>query len=282
MLNAFSVDVEEHFQVQNFRRGIPSGEWDQHESRVGASTRRVMDIMEGRNVRGTFFILGWVASRNPELVREIAARGHEIASHGWSHTQLTRLDAGSFRDEAVRSKSLLEELSGQEVLGFRAPSFSIQPHTFWALDILLDVGYRYDSSIFPIRHPDYGVTGWPRQIHHLKTPKGREIAEFPLTVASFCGRSVPVSGGGYFRLLPFGITRWGIRQANRHGRPAVFYVHPWEVDPDQPRHRRRTTRTGAFRHYTGLRKTEARLKKLVDTFPFAPCRDVLQENGFLD
>ena len=203
MLNAFTVDVEEHFQVQNFQQGIPASEWDLHESRVVASTRCVMDVMEMRNVRGTFFILGWVASRNPDLVREIAARGHEVASHGWSHTPLTRLDADSFRDEALRSKTLLEELSGQEVLGFRAPSFSIQPDTFWALDILLDVGYRYDSSIFPIRHPDYGISGWPRHIHRLKTPRGREIAEFPLTVASFCGRKIPVSGGGYSFLFLF-------------------------------------------------------------------------------
>ncbi len=279
--NAFSVDVEEHFQVLNLQPGIDPSEWDSHESRIGASTRRLMDVMEDGGVRGTFFILGWVAERQGGLVRQIHARGHEVASHGWSHTQLTRLTRASFREEAERTKKLLEDLTGTAVLGFRAPSFSIRMETFWALDILLDLGYRYDSSIFPIRHPDYGVAGWKKEIHQIRTPSGRMIAEFPLTVASFLGKRIPVSGGGYFRLFPYGVTRWGIRQVNRRGRPAIFYVHPWELDPGQPNHRRRTTRSGAFRHYTGIRHTEGRLKKLVRSFDFAPCRDILEENGFL-
>ena len=281
IINAFSVDVEEHFQVLNFQRGIAREQWVDHESRVGGNTRAVMDLMDEAGVRGTFFVLGWVADRNPELVREIAARGHELASHGWSHTPLTKLDQRAFRDEAERTKKLLEDQSGSEVIGFRAPSFSILEGTFWGLDVLLELGYRYDSSIFPVRHPDYGVPDAPREIHARETPGGARIVELPMTVASLLGRRVPVSGGGYFRLLPYGVTRWGLRQANRRGRPAVFYLHPWEVDPGQPDLRRHTSRLGAFRHYTGLRRTAGRLRRLMRTFSFAPCGDVLRRAGWL-
>ena len=280
VLNAISVDVEDYYQVLNFQRGIERSEWDGFESRVERNTECALAIFEEAGVRGTFFILGCVAERHPDLVRRIAAGGHEVASHGWSHTPLTALSREACADELKRSKGLLEDLAGSPVLGFRAPSFSVTRETLWALDALLDAGYRYDSSVFPVRHPDYGIPGSREEIHRLESPSGREIVEFPMTVARWMGRAVPVSGGGYFRLLPYGVTRWGLRQVNARGRPAVFYLHPWELDPDQPDLRNRTSRFGAFRHYTGLRKTEARLRRLVGEFAFGTMDDALRARGF--
>ena len=279
--NAFSVDVEDYYQVLVFQRGVERSEWEGFEPRVEGNTRRVLDLLDEHGVKGTFFCLGCVAEGHPDLVRDIARRGHEIASHGWSHTPVTRLDRDSFLDEATRSKALLEELTGSEVVGFRAPSFSIVEKTRWGLDVLLDAGYRYDSSIFPVRHPDYGIPGSPAGIHEIAAPSGRRIVEFPMTVVRALGRTVPVSGGGYFRLLPYGVTRWGIERANREQRPAVFYMHPWEIDPDQPDLRDRTSRLGAFRHYTGLERTLPRLHRLLTRFSFAPLRDVLAASGHL-
>lgn len=279
--NAFSVDVEDYYQVLNFQKGIPRSEWAGFEPRVGRNTRRILDLLEEAGIQATFFCLGCVAEREPALIREIAARGHEVASHGWSHRPLTDLGPGAFAEEARKSRAVLEDLGGQAVLGFRAPSFSITRRTEWAIDALIDAGYRYDSSVFPIRHPDYGIPGAALGIHRLAGPSGREIVEFPMTVARFLGRPVPVAGGGYFRLLPFFVTRWGLRHSNRHGRPGVFYIHPWEVDPEQPDLRARTSRLGAFRHYTGLARTEARLRRLFAAFPFAPLRDVLAASGLL-
>ncbi|MAG58886.1 MAG: polysaccharide deacetylase family protein [Planctomycetes bacterium] len=280
MLNAVSVDVEDYYQVYNFR-GIDRTHWDGFESRVEASTIRVLDILDAAGVKGTFFCLGCVADQHPSIIRTIAERGHEVASHGWSHTPIWDLEVDAFREEVVRTRALLEDLSGTEVIGFRAPSFSVTERTRWALDVLVETGHRYDSSIFPVRHPDYGIPGSEEGIHRLDTPGGASLVEFPMTVARFLGRTIPVSGGGYFRLLPFSITRWGLRQANRKGRPAVFYLHPWEVDPDQPDLRDRTSRLGAFRHYTGLRRTEPRLRKLLKMFRFTSLRDVLERGGHL-
>lgn len=281
VLNAISVDVEDYYQVLNFQRGIDRAEWDGFESRVERNTECALEVFENAGVKGTFFILGCVAERHHDLVRRIASGGHEVASHGWSHTPITALSRDDCLDELKRSRAVLEDLSGATVLGFRAPSFSVTRDTLWALDALLDAGYAYDSSVFPVRHPDYGIPGSQEEIHRLSAPSGREIVEFPMTVAKLLGRPVPVSGGGYFRLLPYGVTRWGLRQVNRRERPAVFYLHPWELDPGQPDLRDRTSRFGAFRHYTGLRKTEARLRKLVAEFRFTTVRAVLEAQGFL-
>lgn len=281
VVNAISVDVEDYYQVLNFQQGIDRSEWDGFESRVERNTETALQAFEDAGVRGTFFTLGCVAERHPGLVRAIAEAGHEVASHGWSHTPITALTPEAAADELARSKALLEDLGGAEVLGYRAPSFSVTEATRWALDALLDAGYRYDSSVFPVRHPDYGIPGSEKDIHRLETPSGRVIVEFPMTIARFLGRPVPVAGGGYFRLLPYGVTRWGLRQVNRSGRPGVFYLHPWELDPDQPDLRNRTSRLGAFRHYTGLRKTEPRLRRLLKEFRFTTVRDVLTERGFL-
>ncbi len=279
--NAFSVDVEDYYQVLNFQAGIPRSEWGSLPSRVTANTIRILDLLDSHGVKGTFFCLGCVAERDPALIREIAARGHEVASHGYSHTPLTKLSPEALRTELRDSKRCLEDLSGQVVLGFRAPSFSIVSSTQHGLDLLLDEGYRYDSSVFPVRHPDYGIPGAQEAIHDLTTPSGRTITEFPMTVARVWGQKIPVSGGGYFRLLPFLVTKFGLDRVNREGRPAVFYLHPWEVDPDQPDLRKRTSRLKAFRHYTNLRHTAARLDRLLGLFRFAPLREVLRDAGRL-
>lgn len=281
VMNAISVDVEDYYQVLNFQRGIDRSEWDGFESRVERNTDTVLQAFADAGVKGTFFTLGCVAERHPGLVRRIVGAGHELASHGWSHAPITSLTEATAKDEMVRSKALLEDLGGVEILGFRAPSFSVTESTRWALDALLEAGYRYDSSIFPVRHPDYGMRDAKDEIHRLETPSGRTIVEFPMTVARFLGRPVPVAGGGYFRLLPYGITRWGLRQVNRRGRPGVFYLHPWELDPDQPDLRNRTSRLGAFRHYAGLKKTSPRLRRLLSQFRFTSLQNVLAERGFL-
>lgn len=279
--NAFSLDVEDYFMVLNFQRGLSRERWKEMPARVAIGTDRVLEALDRVGAKGTFFILGCVAREHPDLVRRIAAEGHEIASHGWSHAPLFELDRVKLFGELHRSKELLEDLSGQEVIGFRAPSFSVRPDTLWALDVLLEAGYRYDSSVFPVRHPDYGIPTAPLTPHRMETPSGATIAEFPMTVARFLGRNVPVSGGGYFRLLPYGITRWGLAQVEREGRPAVFYLHPWELDPDQPDLREHTSRLGALRHYTRLSQTESRLERLLGTFRFTTVRAVLEAEGVL-
>lgn len=280
--HALSVDVEEHFQVLNFQRGIPATRWSEHPSRVADNTRRILDALDRRETRATFFCLGWVAERHPDLVPEIAARGHEVGSHGWSHAPLTRLDEATLAEELLRSREILRAQSGQEVIGFRAPSFSVVPRTLWALDVLLDCGYRYDSSMFPTRHPDYGMPGVDLAPHRAETPSGRSICEFPMTVAPLpLGRKLPVSGGGYFRLFPLALTRWGLHRVERRQRPVVFYLHPWEVDPEQPDLRAHTSRLGAFRHYTGLRRTLPRLERLLQEFSFGTCEEVLTARGLL-
>jgi len=281
VVNAISVDVEDYYQVLNFQRRIDRSEWDRFQSRVERNTDTILQAFADAEVKGTFFMLGCVAERHPALVRRIVDGGHELASHGWSHAPLTSLTEPAALDEMVRSKALLEDLGGVEILGFRAPSFSVTKSTRWALDALLEAGYRYDSSVFPVRHPDYGVPDSEEGIHELAAPSGRTIVEFPMTVARFLGCAVPVAGGGYFRLLPYGVTRWGLRQVNRRGQPGVFYLHPWEVDPDQPDLRDRASRLGAFRHYAGLKKTEPRLRRLLAQFQFTSLHDVLVERGFL-
>jgi polysaccharide deacetylase family protein (PEP-CTERM system associated) len=279
--NALTVDVEDYYHVTVFRRGIARSEWDDFESRVERNTENLLALFAERGVRATFFCLGCVAERHPALVARIAAAGHEIASHGYGHDAVHELTPEAFAEEARRSKRLLEDLSGHEVAGYRAPSFSITRKTLWALDALVDAGYTYDSSIFPIGRPDYGIADAPRDAWMATTPRNRTIAELPLTVATCLGQAIPVSGGGYFRLLPFAVTRWGMRKANREGRSGVFYLHPWEVDPEQPDLRGRTSRLGAFRHYVGLKTTAAKLRRLLDVIPFGTARDLLRARGLV-
>jgi polysaccharide deacetylase family protein (PEP-CTERM system associated) len=274
MLHAFSVDVEDYYQVLNFARKLPRSEWAAMPSRVENNTRRILDLLDSHGVKGTFFVLGCVAQKHPELVREIATRGHELASHGMSHTAITQLSPEEFFEEAQHSRLLLENISGTAVRGFRAPSFSITRKTWWALETLLRAGYSWDSSIFPVRHPDYGVVDAPRDIHVACRLDGQELMEFPLASARVLGCNLPVSGGGYFRLLPYAVTRFGLNRVARE-RPFVFYLHPWEVDPEQPDLRRYASRTGALRHYTGLRHTLSRLDRLLREFQFTTVSAIL-------
>lgn len=272
VVNAMSVDVEDYFHVSVFDGILPRSTWDTLESRVCANTSRLLDILDEHNVRGTFFVLGWVAERFPDLVSRIAARGHEIASHGYAHRLVYDQTRASFREDVRRAKSLLEDASGRRVLGYRAPSYSITPRSLWALDVLLEEGYEYDSSIFPIRHDRYGIPISPRHPFLIHRSAGR-IIEVPGSTLRVAGINLPVGGGGYFRILPYRYTRWGLRRLNGSGASAIFYLHPWEIDPEQPR--LRAGRLGRFRHYRNLHCCEERLRALLTEFRFAPVSTLL-------
>ena len=276
LVNGLSVDVEDYFQVSAFERVVERDSWGTFESRVVANTNRLLDLFQEKGVRATFFVLGWVAEREPSIVRRIALEGHEIASHGHWHKLVYQQSPSEFRQEVRRSKELLESLALSPVLGFRAPSFSITKASLWALDVLAEEGFVYDASIFPIRHDRYGIPGAPRHAHLVDGQYGplcgdgsgaAALLEVPASTVRVAGLTLPVSGGGYFRLLPYGWTRWGIRRVNRlERRPVVFYVHPWEIDPGQPRlHGPRLSRV---RHYRNLEKTEVRLRRLLSEFRF--------------
>ncbi len=235
MLNAMSVDVEDYFQVSAFEKVVSRASWDTLESRVVGNTERLLELFDRSGIKATFFVLGWVAQRFPVLVRRIKATGHEVASHGYHHQLLYMLTPQQFREDVRSAKAVLEDCTGSVVIGFRAPSFSLIASTLWAIDILIEEGYRYDSSVFPVRHDRYGIPDAPRHIHAIERPSGA-LLEMPLSTVRFGGMNLPVSGGGYFRLLPYAWTRWGIRHINLvDQQPALFYLHPWEIDPNQPR-----------------------------------------------
>jgi polysaccharide deacetylase family protein (PEP-CTERM system associated) len=276
-LNVASVDVEEHFQVSGFESVVRRDSWTGHESRVEANTLRILDLFDEVGTQATFFVLGWVAERHPELVRRIAGRGHEIASHGYSHRLIYTQTPDEFRDETERSKKLLQDLSGQPVDGYRAASFSITRRNLWALDILAESGFRYDSSLFPVLHDRYGIPGANRRLHELRTPAGHSLVEVPPSTVPVGRAILPVGGGGYLRLYPLRLTRWALERLNRReGLPLVLYIHPWEVDPGQPR-------IGApwlsrFRHYYGLRSTVGKLRTLMTRYPFGTISRVIEEH----
>jgi polysaccharide deacetylase family protein (PEP-CTERM system associated) len=279
-MNAFTVDVEDYFHVAALSSAVTRDSWDQRELRVEGNIERLLGILDEHRVRGTFFVLGWLAERHPELVRRIAAAGHEVACHGYSHQLVYTQSPHVFREETLRAKGFLEDTLGHAVLGYRAASFSVTRDSLWALDVLIDAGFRYDSSIFPIHHDLYGLPGANPEPHRATAPSGRMIAEFPMSAATFLGVQIPVSGGGYFRILPYWLTRAGLRQINqRRGRPFAFYMHPWEIDPGQPR-----IQVGAFsrfRHYTNLERCEARLHRVLGDFAFTSMHEALQERGLL-
>jgi polysaccharide deacetylase family protein (PEP-CTERM system associated) len=243
------------------------------ESRVVGNTRRLLDLFDEHHVAATFFVLGWVASRYPAIVREIAARGHEIASHGFAHRLVYELTPGEFRADIRRARQVLEDASGQPVTGYRAPSYSITRRSLWALDVLVEEGYTFDSSVFPIHHDRYGIPGTPRHPHVLTLAAG-SLIEVPPSTVRVGAMTLPVAGGGYFRLLPYGWTRWGIdRLNNREQRPAIFFLHPWELDADQPR--LPVKGLSRVRHYRNLDQTESRLRRLLSAFRFGPVRGLL-------
>jgi polysaccharide deacetylase family protein (PEP-CTERM system associated) len=273
LINAMTVDVEDYFHVSVFDDVMPRERWPSLESRVTANTGRLLDLFDRFGVRGTFFVLGWVGERHPSLVKAIVCRGHELASHGYAHRLVYGQTPQAFRDDVRRAKALLEDAAGVQVRGYRAPSFSVTRQSLWALDVLLDEGYSYDASIFPIRHDRYGIPDAPRWPHAMKTPAG-QIFEVPGSTVRVAGTNLPVAGGGYFRILPYAWTRWGIRRVNTvDNQPVVFYLHPWEIDPGQPR--LPASALGRFRHYRNLHKTEARLEALMRDFRFAPLNAVL-------
>ena len=279
-INAFTVDVEDYFHVAALSSAITRESWPTHESRVERNTERLLALLAERGVRGTFFVLGWVAERSPGLVRRIAASGHEIACHGFSHQLIYQQAREEFREETVRAKRLLEDLIGGAVLGYRAASFSVTRDSLWALDTLIDAGFLYDSSIFPIRHDRYGLPGAAPEPNRLSAPSGRTLVEFPMSAARFLGVQVPVSGGGYFRILPFWVTKSGLKQINeRRGLPFTFYLHPWELDPGQPRFK--VSALSRFRHYTNLARCEGRLRRLLREFEFTSMREALRLQGLL-
>jgi polysaccharide deacetylase family protein (PEP-CTERM system associated) len=275
-VNAMTVDVEDYFHVAALASAIPRSDWDKMEYRAEASTHRICQIFADAGIKATFFVLGWVARKSPRLVREIQAAGHEIASHGWSHQLVFNQTREEFMRETRDSKTLLEDICGRPVEGYRASTYSITRRSLWALDVLCELGFRYDSSVFPIHHDVYGIPDAPRHPGVIKAPGGESIVEFPMSTSTFAGVRVPVSGGGYFRLLPYWLISSGLGKLNRvEKRPFVFYLHPWEVDPGQPVIK--TNFRSRFRHYTNLHRTEGRLRRLLGEFRFAPMRDALAE-----
>ena len=275
--NALSVDVEDYFQVSAFEPYVRREDWERIPSRVEANLDRILALFDEAGVRATFFTLGWIAEHHPDMVRRILDQGHELASHGWSHVRVTGQDRAAFRADVTRTKALLEDLSGRPVLGYRAASYSIGAANLWALEVLAETGHRYSSSIFPIRHDLYGMPEAPRFPFRPDNAPG--LLEIPLTTVTLGGRRLPCAGGGWFRLLPYGLTRWALRRVNRKdGRPAVFYFHPWEIDPAQPRQQGLDART-RFRHYLNLGRTEGRLRRLLADFSWAPLADVFLEDA---
>ena len=274
VINAMTVDVEDYFHVSVFDGIVPRSRWADMESRVCANTERLLDIFDEFNVRSTFFMLGWVAERHPGLVRDIAQRGHEIASHGYAHRLIYDQTPAAFRDDVRRAKQLLEDAAGCFVAGFRAPSYSVTPRSLWALDVLIEEGYRYDASIFPIRHDRYGIPVSPREPFPIDR-SGGSLMEVPGSTVRLGPLNLPIAGGGYFRILPYAWTRWGIARLNAvEHQAAVFYIHPWEIDPEQPR--LQAGWLGRFRHYRNLDKTEDRLRALLTDFRFGTVAALLR------
>lgn len=276
VVNAMTVDVEDYFHVSVFDGLVPRHAWERMESRVCANTERLLRIFGDSGIRATFFVLGWVAERFPRLVRAIAAEGHEIASHGYGHRLVYDLTPAAFRDDIRRSKLLLEAATSAPVHGYRAPSYSVTSRSLWALDILIEEGFHYDASIFPIHHDRYGIHISARHPYLLQ--RAGALVEAPASTVRWGLFNLPIGGGGYFRILPYAWTRWGIRRLNHLERtPAIFYLHPWEIDPGQPR--LGASAIGRFRHYRNLAKTEQRLQELLRDFRFSTMLALLEDHA---
>lgn len=278
--NAFTIDVEDYYQVEAFSKVVDRSTWSTYPSRVEANTDLLLEMLQESGVEATFFVLGCVAEQAPSIVKKIAAAGHEVASHGYSHRLIYSQRQEDFIEETRRSKAILEDQAQQEVIGYRAATYSITKNSLWALDVLTEAGFKYDSSIFPIYHDRYGIPGAPVAPHIIETESGG-IVEFPVTVTQLGRYNLPIAGGGYFRLFPYFFSKWGLGKVVRSGRPFVFYLHPWEVDPDQPRISSGSLST-QFRHYVNLNRVQDRLRCLFRDFPLGTARDVLQQTGLLD
>jgi polysaccharide deacetylase family protein (PEP-CTERM system associated) len=286
-VNYLSIDVEDYFQVSAFEKVAPPDKWNLYESRVFKNTLSILDILEQRNVKATFFIVGWIAERNPELPKDIVDRGHEIGCHSYWHRKIYDLGPSKFREDTAKAKAILEELTGAPVYGYRAPSYTITKKSLWALNILQDLGFKYDSSVFPIHHDTYGIPSAPRfsfrwKLNGLRPEinsklkllspeyETQSIIEYPISTAKLFGQKVPIAGGGYFRLFPYWFTKAALNSINdKEGKPFMFYLHPWEIDPDQPRFNH-ASMLSRFRHYNNLNKTAERFRRLLSDFKFGP------------
>ncbi len=278
MNNALSIDLEEYFQIHVLSGSIKPEAWQTMPSFVEENTSRILDLLEKHGIRATFFCLGWIAQRHGKLVRRIHEQGHEVACHGYAHQVIYQQDPDTFRDDITRAKHVLEDTTGGSVMGYRAPTYSITGKTLWALKILEETGFRYDSSIFPIYHDNYGIPDAPRFPYRIP---GSTLVEFPITTLRVGPVNLPLTGGGYFRLLPYPLTRTGLKILMSGGKPFVFYIHPWELNPDTPRVQGMSA-FSRFRTYTGIRTAGARFERLLTDFRFSPVKDVLRDLGLLE
>jgi len=272
-MNALTIDVEEWFQVANLREIISYEQWDKCESRVLLNIATILNLLSIYNVKATFFILGWIAEKQPDVVRMIQENGHEIATHGYSHRSVTELSREEFKIEIEKSVEILEKISGQQVMGFRAPNYSIIPNTIWAYQVLKSLGFKYDSSIFPVKHDRYGFLTAPRFPFFIDLKEHGELIEFPMSTIRILGSNIPVAGGAYLRFYPYWFIRMAIRKLNHDEKPAIVYLHPWEIDVDQPR--LKLNYKSRFRHYGNLMMTRQKFVNLLEDFEFGPIREVL-------
>ncbi len=275
IVNAMTVDVEDYFQVEAFRTSVGKERWDEYPVRVEDSTRRILDLFDRYEVKGTFFTLGWVAAKCPSLVEEIARRGHEVGCHSYWHRMVYTLTPDEFRQDTADATRALEDVVGQPIRSYRAPCYSVTPKSTWALEILAELGYEIDSSVFPVKHDMYGFDGFPRFAVTARLPSGGSIVEVPMSTVRHFGMNFPGAGGGYLRIFPSFYSRHALRRVNETERqPGVVYLHPWEVDPEQPR--LPGGLKSRLRHYTGLRSMERKLEGLLKTFRFAPLSEIVE------
>lgn len=270
--NAMTVDVEDYFQVSAFESFIQRNQWDSLPQRVEQNTVKILDRLSQHHVKATFFTLGWVAEREPQLIKRIVAEGHELACHGYDHIRVTQFNPEQFRSDLIKSKTLLEDIGGQEVVGYRAPSYSIGAGNLWAHDVLQETGFRYSSSVYPVKHDLYGMPEAPRFMY--EPLKDSNFKEIPISTISLLKKNFPCGGGGFFRFYPYFISRWAFKQLNNKERePGIFYFHPWEIDPDQPKQKNINAKS-KFRHYLNLDKMESRILKLLNEFEWDTMRNI--------
>ncbi|MBX9631935.1 MAG: DUF3473 domain-containing protein [Burkholderiales bacterium] len=273
IVNALTIDVEDYFQVSALAPYIERSRWDAMPCRVERNVDVILGLLSDHGAKATFFTLGWIAERYPAVVRRIVDGGHELASHGYSHHRATEQSHADFREDIVRAKQVLEQIAGREVRGYRAPSFSIGHTNLWAFDCLLEAGYRYSSSVYPVRHDHYGMPDAPRFPFEVRPG----LVEIPVTTSRMMNTNVPTGGGGYFRLFPYSVSKWLIQRVNRlDQKPAMFYFHPWEIDPEQPRIREADAKA-RFRHYVNLHRNEGKLKRLLSDFRWGRMDQVFLE-----
>jgi len=273
--NALTIDVEDYFHVAALSKSISVHDWSNIPSRVEKNTNLLLELFDKYSVKATFFILGWVAERYPQLIKDIDSQGHEVACHGYSHQLIYTQTLETFKEETRRSKHILEDIVGKQINGYRAASYSITNRSLWALDILAEAGFTYDSSIFPVYHDNYGIPDSPGEPYVLKTSRGSQLVEFPLSTYRIFGYALPVAGGGYFRLYPYWLSKYFYKRLNKANKPFVFYLHPWEVDPDQPRVK--ASWLSEFRHYNNLDVCERRLESLLKDFSFVSMQTKLND-----